>query len=131
MGGDVTETPEEKAHLLARQAFERSDWGSQTTISYTQFVLSRWQNKHFGAVPHTQLALGVAEEAGELCHAVLKHVQKIRGLTDEKAYRLAAADALADVVIYAMQFATALRLDLATLVIATAEHVMSRKDAIP
>jgi NTP pyrophosphatase (non-canonical NTP hydrolase) len=95
-------------------------------LSDLQVELARWQVRNFGVVSHEQQALGVAEEAGELSHAVLKHAQRIRGMDDVEAYREKAGDAIADVVIYAMQMATALRLDFATLVEGTARNVMQR-----
>jgi NTP pyrophosphatase (non-canonical NTP hydrolase) len=95
-------------------------------FSGLQVRLARWQARNFGVASHEQMALGVAEEAGELAHAVLKHSQGIRGMADPEAYREAAGDAIADVAIYAIQLATALRLDFATLLMATAEKVMER-----
>lgn len=95
-------------------------------LSALQVRLARWQNLNFGPATAEQLALGVAEEAGELCHAVLKRSQRIRGMGDPVAFRFAAGDALADVTIYAMQMATLQRMDLGTLLRATAEVVMQR-----
>jgi NTP pyrophosphatase (non-canonical NTP hydrolase) len=95
-------------------------------LSDLQVMLARWQVAQFGVASHEQQALGVAEEAGELCHAVLKHTQRIRSLADLESYRTAAGDAIADVAIYAIQMATALRLDFATLLDATAREVMQR-----
>lgn len=96
-------------------------------LSDLQVALARWQANEFGTSTHEHLALGVCEESGELAHAVLKHAQGIRGLGDPDAYREAAGDALADVAIYAIQLATALRLDFGALLLATAERVMERK----
>ena len=70
--------------------------------------------------------MGVAEEAGELCHAVLKHSQRIRNMGDPHAYREKAGDAIADTAIYLIQMATALRLDFGTLLAKVAEEVMKR-----
>lgn len=92
-----------------------------------QVELAAWQARNFGGATDEQMALGVAEEAGELCHSVLKHSQKIRGLADKQAYRAALGDALADIAIYAMQLATANRLDFETLVHETARKVMKRE----
>jgi NTP pyrophosphatase (non-canonical NTP hydrolase) len=97
-----------------------------TPLSSLQARLARWQNINFGAVGLEQQALGVAEESGELCHAVLKSMQKIRGFDDRDKLRDAAGDAIADCTIYLMQAATALRLDFETLLKLTAEKVMQR-----
>ncbi len=92
-----------------------------------QVRLARWQNRNFGPASDEQLALGVCEEAGELAHAVLKRSQRIRGMGDPAAYREAAGDAIADVVVYAIQLATALRLDFSVLLAETARRVMDRE----
>ena len=47
-----------------------------------------------------QCTLGVAEEAGELCHAILKADQRIRGTREE--HDAAAKDAIGDIVFFLM-----------------------------
>lgn len=94
--------------------------------SALQVMLSRWETRNFGAGTLAHRALGVCEEAGELAHAILKHEQGIRGMGDRDAMREAAGDAIADVTIYAINLATALRLDFGTLVRGVAEQVMGR-----
>lgn len=91
-----------------------------------QVLLARWQTRNFGVGNLQQCALGVAEESGELCHAILKNAQGIRGMDDREAFRAAAGDALADICIYAIQCATLLRLDFGTLLHRTAEQVLER-----
>jgi NTP pyrophosphatase (non-canonical NTP hydrolase) len=101
-------------------------------LSDLQVRLARWQVRNFGIASDLQIALGVAEEAGELAHATLKRSQMIRGMEDLEAYRAAAGDAIADIVIYAIQMSTNLRLDFGTLVEQVAERVLRRdwkKDA--
>lgn len=95
-------------------------------LSTLQVQLARWQNENFTATTNEHLALGIAEEAGELCHAILKHVQKIRGMADRDAYRAAALDAVADISIYCMNLCTGLRADYGTLIEETAQNVMKR-----
>lgn len=97
-----------------------------SSMSRLQVLLSRWQNRNFGAASLEQVALGVAEESGELAHAILKRSQRIRGMGDETIFRITAGDAVADCAIYLMQVATALRMDFGALVSATAEKVMQR-----
>lgn len=92
-----------------------------------QVLLARWQGRNFGGATIEQMALGMSEEVGEFAHAVLKHGQRIRGMSDPEAFRAAAGDAIADVVIYAIQAATCLRLDFGTLVHETAQRVMRRE----
>jgi NTP pyrophosphatase (non-canonical NTP hydrolase) len=95
-------------------------------FSTLQARLSAWQVRNFGAQSPSEMALGVAEESGELARAVLKNLQKIRGYGDPKKFLQAAGDALADIAIYSINLATILRLDYGTLVRETAEAVMRR-----
>lgn len=99
----------------------------ESESSQLQVELARWQTKNFGGGNTLELLAGVAEEAGELAHAVLKNTQKIRGMEDPEKYREAAGDAIADMMIYAIQICTKLRLDWYTLLSATAyDEVMKR-----
>ena len=109
-------------------------------ISALQVKLTRWQQRNFGGATAEHVALGAAEEAGELaeslgglqasigkvCHAVLKRAQRIRGMGDPEVFRAAAADAIADCAIYLIQLSTILRLDFWALLEATANEVMER-----
>lgn len=110
----------------ARQAFEKEGYPENRLFVALQTDLATWQNRNFGVQPATNLTLGVAEEVGELCRAVLKGEQKIRGMDDREAQRTAVSDALGDILIYACQVATAFRLDLGTIFQLTAEKIMSR-----
>lgn len=91
-----------------------------------QVQLAAWQAKNFGAQQHYEMALGIAEETGELCHAVLKHLQKIRGMEDAERFRVEAGDAAGDIFVYLCQFLTILRIDAGTLFLETARRVMKR-----
>ncbi len=114
--------------------------------SSVQASIAAWCNRAFGAVPVELHALGVAEELGELAeaflslpwavgrlaHAVVKHRQGTRGLGDPAKFRERAADALGDLMIFAAQAATLLRLDLWTIFEDTAMAVMTRTgDSLP
>lgn len=112
-----------RAVELAREAF---DAASRSPAGSLQVMLAAWQGRNFGAAPLSHMALGAAEEIGELCHAVLKSEQRIRGMENAEAFRRAAGDAIADATIYLMQAATVLRLDWGTLVYETARRVMER-----
>jgi NTP pyrophosphatase (non-canonical NTP hydrolase) len=123
-------------------------------MSALQVRLARWQNTRFPiSKSETEMTAGISEEIGEFAgalgefiqpladfvalvaaggrvnHAALKHEQKIRGMGDREAYRRAAADAVADILIYATNLATGLRLDIGVLFRSTAEFVMRRKGA--
>ncbi len=109
-----------------------------------QVELCRWQAREFGGGDITDATLGVNEEVGELsdallaltaiksgagrlAHAVLKRKQGIRGFDNVEKYREDAADAIADIMVFAMQAATCLRLDAWTNLEETAKKVMGRK----
>lgn len=70
-------------------------------------------------------ALGVAEESGELCHAVLKYKQGIRGY-DRAKTREEVADAIGDIMIYACGVADELEIDVRTAVARAWTHVKNR-----
>ena len=115
----------------ARAAFKTGAAKSPSTMRL-QFRLAEWQSRSFvnrltnQSAPAWQLALGVAEEAGELAHAILKHEQGIRGMQEEDRFFEAAGDAVADCVIFCIQLCTSLGLDFSTLLHLTAEEVMKR-----
>lgn len=129
----------------AREAFEK--WAADPTkadnpCSMLQGLLAVWQNRNFGAQPDWHFVAGQGEEVGEMAeallmlkvvaasgrvdHALLKHVQGIRGLENREAYLSALGDAIADQVIYLMQLATVNRIDFWTLIRETARDVMKR-----
>ncbi len=95
-------------------------------MSLLQVELHRWEVKNFEGNTPENLFMGVAEELGELAHAMLKHNQKIRGLEDRDKYLEAAGDAIADMLVYMTQLATQLRLDIGILFEQTAVEVMKR-----
>jgi len=113
-------------------------------VSALQTILHRWEAREFqGGGSATDATLGTNEETGELseafimlaamqcgagrmCHAILKRKQGIRGFDDPEVYKQHAADAIADVAIFAMQCSTKLRLDFWKIVEATAYEVMER-----
>lgn len=69
-------------------------------------------------------ALGVAEEAGELAHAILKMEQGIRG--SEAQHVNEAIDAVGDIIIYLSGIASSLGFDLETAVKTAWSEVASR-----
>lgn len=70
-------------------------------------------------------ALGVAEESGELAHAVLKFKQGIRGYDFEKTHD-EVGDAIGDIIIYAMGVADQLDISVEEALYKTVEHVINR-----
>jgi NTP pyrophosphatase (non-canonical NTP hydrolase) len=80
--------------------------------------------------------LGVVEELGELCHAVLKHHQGIRKFSDDMVYSRERDDAIADVLIYLCDFACREGVDLGAVLERTWAKVQQRNwqqnpDSVP
>ncbi len=112
---------------LAAKVFRDNEGRPPDELGKLQLRLAKWQDHNFGDVPLERVALGVSEEVGELHHAILKHLQAIRGMDDPKVFAEHAGDALADIAIFSMQIATMLCLDYRTLVMSVAEVVMQRE----
>lgn len=81
-------------------------------IGQMQNDVGEWLQRNFGDVACTDQVLIIAEEVGELAHAVLKRKQGIRTNEDHDA---AIKDAVADIVIGVMAFCAVEDLDLETL----------------
>ena len=98
-------------------------------IDLCQKELADWQRANFDAQNSTTewLALGMAEEVGELCHAILKRKQKIREGANGNDLKPEIADAFADVVIFGINLMSAEGLDAEQALRATIEHVLKRK----
>lgn len=75
----------------------------------------KWEKENFGGSNIQWSLRGIAEEYGELSHAVLKHEQKIRGMEDDSKFIAAVDDALADIGIYGLSLASAIYEDVTTL----------------
>lgn len=85
-----------------------------------------WRKKAYPDTRSIELqALGVAEESGELCHAVLKYKQGIRGYDFEKTHD-EVGDAIGDIIIYAMGVADMLDISVEEALYKTVEHVINR-----
>ena len=96
-------------------------------IDLRQKELKEWQERNFGTHNDNLLkcALGVAEEAGEICHHILKGTQKIRegvdGINKEEV-----ADGVGDTLIYGIQLLSILGLDAEKEISAVIEKVLKR-----
>lgn len=71
-----------------------------------QTEVYKWQVYNFGVPPASHLALGVCEEIGELCHAVLKMEQDIRGSKEKHLADI--KDAVGDASIFLMNLCSSL-----------------------
>lgn len=83
-----------------------------------------WEEKNFGKVSREDSFLGIAEEVGELAHALLKSKQGIR--TNEN-HDLTIKDAVGDIFIYLVSFCNKMDYDLEKIIDVVWEEV-SRRD---
>lgn len=83
-----------------------------------------WQTKNFGEQPSENSLLGTVEEVGELCHAVLKQRQGIRGTAEEHV--AAAKDSIGDLMIFLLNYCSARGWSLARIVHETWSEVSER-----
>lgn len=74
---------------------------SDINLRQLQLEQAAWQAHNFPEADLQQAALGVAEEAGELCHSVLKLTQGIRGTREEHVEAI--KDAVADLIVFLSQ----------------------------
>lgn len=84
-----------------------------------------WSMHNFGFRDPVEPLLGVQEEVGELSHAHLKYLQKIRNTTRE-VFELQAKDAIGDIVIFLMDYCNSHGWDLEEIVSSTWDVVKQR-----
>jgi NTP pyrophosphatase (non-canonical NTP hydrolase) len=100
--------------------------GHEDTLTRVQRESHEWRKKAYPDTYTLELqALGVGEEVGELQHAILKHLQGIRGYDFDKT-QAEVADAIGDIVIYACGVAQLLNIDVRAAVEAAWNHVHAR-----
>ena len=78
------------------------------TLSQIQKELEVWTNYNFGQQDSSIPIMGMIEELGELTHATLKQIQGIR----KKNYLEAKKDAVADLVIYLLNYFNSKQVDI-------------------
>ena len=123
----MTPTEKAKAKFDEYAGMDAPDLpNGKVDMSCLQVSLYRWQVRNFGSQGQDASFKGMVEELGELSHALLKHEQGIRGFDDPAKFKEAAGDAIADLLVYATQLATGLRLDIGVLLQETALEVMNR-----
>lgn len=83
-----------------------------------------WRARNFPGDDLWVPALGAAEETGELCHAVLKMYQGIRGT--EAEHKAAMEDAIGDVSLYLIDICSMLGLSFEQVVYDTWQIVKQR-----
>lgn len=96
------------------------------SLATLQMRVHDWRKKAYPDTRGIELqALGVAEESGELCHAVLKYKQGIRGYDFAKTHD-EVGDAIGDIIIYAMGVADMLDISVEEALYKTVDHVINR-----
>lgn len=127
-GIEITPLVVENDEYYAMQ--DRTTLTSINSLNELQSKLKRWQENNFDkdCTGPEWMALGAAEELGEVSHIIVKAKQKIRqhqGGLDEKSLE-ALADGVGDTVIYLMQLCSHLGINFANALYYTAENVMKR-----
>lgn len=84
-----------------------------------------WSIHNFGFRDPVEPLLGVQEEVGELSHAHLKFLQKIRNSTRD-VFEAKAKDAIGDIIIFLMDYCSAHGWDLEDIVSDTWDTVKVR-----
>lgn len=95
-------------------------------VDLRQKELAEWQERNFRNVTSEKLALGMAEEVGELCHYILKRMQKIREAADEQQVQEEIADAFGDTIIFGIQLMENEGMDAEEVIARTIESVLER-----
>ncbi len=96
-------------------------------IDLKQKELADWEERNFGRHDDDVLkvALGMAEEVGEVCHHVLKGTQKIRGGLNGMN-KAEIADGVADTLIYGIQLLSRLDMDAEKEISEVIDKVLAR-----
>jgi NTP pyrophosphatase (non-canonical NTP hydrolase) len=99
-------------------------------VDLRQMDLYRWQLDNFGDPGKERAlyrcALGMAEEVGETCHAILKGLQGIREGAMDGIDKDLVADGVCDTLIYGIQILSELGLNAEKCVEDTIAHVLRR-----
>lgn len=93
------------------------------TLKQLQAEVKEWADYNFPTAEKVDPVLGVAEETGELCHAILKMKQDIRTSEDHMED---AIDAIGDLVIYLADVCNKYGFDLESVVYSTWDKVKQR-----
>lgn len=82
----------------------------ESTLRRVQQEQKPWVKHNFGSRPPWMPVMGIGEEVGELMHSCLKKAQGIKGTPEEHDADM--RDALADIIIFCCDAASALGIDL-------------------
>jgi len=99
---------------------------------FRQKELAEWQKKNFSKGETGKcdtcafhMLAGMTEELGELAHALLKHKQGIRGITEEQM-KDQVGDAFGDIIVYGTQLCSELGIDAEEAVSKAIAEVLKR-----
>lgn len=95
-------------------------------LTLRQKDLQKWQLKNFGNPDIQDMALGMAEEVGEMCHWILKRKQMIREASDGRDCKKEIGDAFADAVIFGIQAMACEGIDAEKVIRMTIMEVLER-----
>lgn len=117
---------EQVSQLNATRKFENiQNSNAPITVFEAQIENAIWVKHNFpNSVELWEPALGVAEEAGELAHTILKLHQGIRGTKEEHMEMM--EDAIGDICIYLMDLCNKAELDLTLCILKTWKQVRQR-----
>ena len=104
--GKIKITVEEKEGVLVIDQDEAKYAEELKAFNLYEFQTEQrqWIEHNFPNTNADEQLLGVVEEVGELCHAVLKSKQKIRGGESQSASMEKEMDAIGDILIYLTGF---------------------------
>jgi NTP pyrophosphatase (non-canonical NTP hydrolase) len=97
---------------------------TQLTFAVLQREVNIWARRNFPKAEPVDPLIGLVEELGELAHAHLKRKQGIR--SGPERYKIAAADAIGDIIIYLADYCATNSFDLQACVEETWERVQKR-----
>lgn len=95
-------------------------------IRNLQTEMNDWQRAQFPDSDVSSSALGLAEETGEVCRLVLKHIQNHRGMGDPATFRQMLSDELGDVFVYMTNLAGKAGISLEEAIVQKWEKVQIR-----
>lgn len=96
-------------------------------LSQLQAEHREWQGRNFPNQTLEQALMGMMEELGELCHAVLKHSQGIRGIGEDELVEKV-MDAHADLNIFSCFVANHFGYDIEEVTIQTWQERVQKRD---
>jgi NTP pyrophosphatase (non-canonical NTP hydrolase) len=121
---EPTDCPYVRGDIHDAVVLKLAERDREDTLSRIQKEQRAWVLHNFGEREAWQPLLGIQEEVGELAHAFLKRHQGIRGTHEEHTADI--RDAVADIIIFLMDFASAEGIDVREVLDETWQKVRQR-----